>query len=81
MRIVVRSSNNRNITLCLPTGLALNPVLAVAMPKIMLRSGVEMNQRQALAVIKAINRYRRGHPDWKLVEAESSDGSYVEVTI
>lgn len=81
MKIVVRSAAAENVKLRLPSALALNPVSALFLPKLLKRSGLAIDRKQAQLLVKAINQYRHSHPDWKLVEVESADGEYVEVTI
>lgn len=81
MRIVVNSPGCRRVNLRLPSGLALNPVTAMFLPGIMKQNGVTLTRKQALTMVRAINRYRRRHPDWKLVEVKSSGGAYVEIVI
>lgn len=81
MRIIVNSPGCKRINFRLPSGLALNPVTAMFLPGIMKQNGVALTRKQALAIVRAINQYRRRHPDWKLVEVESTSGEYVEIVI
>ena len=81
MRIIVSSPGSKRIDLRLPSGLALNPVTAMFLPGAMKQNGVEITRKQALAMVRAINQYRRAHPDWKLVEVEGIGGEYVEIVI
>ncbi len=34
-----------------------------------------------LAFARLLNRYRRSHPEWVLVEVESADGDYVKIKL
>jgi len=81
MKIIVHSSGSQKINLRLPSGLALNPVSALFLPKIMEQNGIHMTRKQAFIMVKTINRYRRSHPDWNLVEVQAATGAYVKITI
>lgn len=81
MKIVVRSPGERGLHLWIPSGLALNPVGAMFLPKVMEQNGMELDRKQALALVRAINRYRRRHPDWVLVEVQGAGGEYVQVKL
>ena len=43
--------------------------------------GIDISKEQAVVFVKALNRYRRKHPEWVLVEVESSNGEYVKVKL
>ena len=81
MKIVVRSQENRDILVQLPTGLILNPISALLLPKALQENGIVASRAQALALVRAINRYRRSHPGWVLVEVEGADGDYINITV
>jgi hypothetical protein len=81
MRVIVNSPGSKRIRIWLPSGLVFNPVAAMLLPGIMKQNGLEITREQALAMVRAINRYRRRHPDWKLVEVEGATGEYVKVTL
>lgn len=81
MKIVVRSHENRDLHVQLPTGLILNPVSALFLPKALQKNGMGVSRAQALALVRAINRYRRSHPGWVLVEVEGADGDYINITV
>ena len=81
MRIIVKSKEGPNIWLPLPSGLLLNPLTARLAPKYLKDHGVHITSQQAVTFIKTLNRYRRKHRDWVLVEVESADGDYVKIKI
>lgn len=81
MRVVVNSPGCKRIRIWLPSGLVFNPVAAMFLPGVVKQNGIEITREQALAMVRVINRYRRRHPDWKLVEVESATGDYVLVTL
>ena len=81
MKIAVHNDGGRDIDLRLPTGLIVNPVSAMMLPKVLEEKGIAASRAQALALVRAINRYRRSHPGWVLVEVESADGSHVKITM
>lgn len=81
MRIVVNSPDCKRIRIWLPSGLIFNPISAMLLPGILKQNGLEITREQALAMVRAINRYRRRHPKWTLVEVEDATGEYVKVTL
>ena len=81
MRIVVTSKDGRNIRLPIPSGLVLNRFAAGFAPKYLKECGINITKEQAVAFIKERNRYRRKHPEWVLVEVQSSDGEYVKIKL
>ena len=81
MRIVVKSNEGPNLWLPIPSGLVLNRFVAGFAPKYLREYGLNITKEQAISFIKELNRYRRKHPEWVLVEAESSDGEYVKVKL
>lgn len=80
MRIRVKDENT-NLRLLLPTGLFLNRVTAVLAPGLLKKQGVTIERKQAVAFVKALNRYRRSHKDWVLVEVHSKDGAHVKIKL
>ena len=81
MRIVVKSNKGPNIWLPIPSGLVLNRFVAGIAPRYLKDHGINITKEQAVAFIVALNRYRRKHPDWVLVEVQSSDGDYVKIKL
>ena len=45
------------------------------------KRGVKISRSQMQALIKALNHYRRNHPDWVLAEVSGAKGEYVIVKI
>ena len=80
MKIIVKESNC-NIRLRLPTGLILNRWSTAALCREAERHGVKISRSQMQALIKALNHYRRNHPDWVLAEVSGAKGEYVIVKI
>ena len=81
MKIVVTTNEGPNIRLPIPSGLVLTRFVAGFAPKYLKEYGLNITKEQAIAFIKELNRYRRKHPEWVLVEVESSDGEYVKVKL
>ena len=81
MKILVNSPGQKGIRLHFPTVLGLNPIAALFLPKIFRQNGTAITRKQALAMVRAINRYRRSHPAWKLVEVRSTNGNHVDIVL
>lgn len=81
MKIVVKSNEGPNIWLPIPSGLVLNRFVAGFVPKYLKGYGLDITKEQAILFVKALNQYRRIHPEWVLAEVQSSDGEYVKVKL
>ena len=81
MRIVVKSSDGKKIWLPIPSGLVFNPLTACFAPKFLKEQGIEITRAQAIAFVKELNRYRRKHPKWVLMEVERAEGDYVKIKL
>ena len=81
MKIVVKSNEGPNIWLPIPSGLVLNRFVAGFAPKYQKGYGLYITKEQAILFVKALNQYRRKHPEWVLAEVQSLDGEYVKVKL
>lgn len=81
MRIVVKSNERPNIQLPIPTGLVLNRFAARFVSRYLKDYGINISKEQTITFIKALNQYRRKHPNWVLLEVQSSDGEYVKIKL
>lgn len=81
MKIVVITNEGPNIRLPIPSGLVLNRFVAGFAPKYLKEYGIDITKEQAVLFVKALNQYRRKHPEWVLAEVQSSDGEYVKVKL
>lgn len=81
MHIFVKSVDYRDIHLCLPSRLLLNPVGALPAPRFLKKNGMEITYAQALKLASTLNRYRKKHPEWVVIEAQTNDGASVEIKI
>ena len=81
MKIVVKSNERPNIWLPIPSGLVLNRFVAGFVPKYLKGYGLDITKEQAILFVKALNQYRRKHPEWVLAEVQSADGEYVKVKL
>lgn len=79
MRIIVKGETNFKFVF--PTGLILNRVTAMLVPYIAHEDDITLTRAQAIAMVKAINYYRRRHKDWKLIEVHDANGEYVEIKL
>ncbi|MBE6608570.1 MAG: hypothetical protein E7633_08445 [Ruminococcaceae bacterium] len=81
MRIVVKNDGHKNIVLRIPTGFLTGNLSALLVCRILRKKGVYIPFRHMRFLMNAINKYRRRHKDWNLVEINSSDGDYIQVKI
>lgn len=81
MKIVVKSNDEPNLWLPIPSGLVLNRFTAKFVSKHLKKYGFDITKEQAIRIIDELNRFRRSHPDWVFVEVQSSDGDYVEIKL
>lgn len=81
MRIVVKSDEGPNLWLPFPSCLVFNRFAAGFASKYLKKYGLDITKKQAVYFVKALNRYRRRHPQWVLVEVTGADGEYVKVKL
>lgn len=81
MKIIVREKQGRTFSLTIPTGLMLNRATAFLLPGVLEMKGITLARKQTMRMIQAIRACRRSCPGWKLMEVESGDGSYVEISL
>lgn len=82
MRIVVEKAGGRRVDIAFPSRLILNSLTAaLAAPILSRRAGARIPISAAAKMAREINRMRRRHPDWYLVEADSADGDKVRIKL
>ena len=81
MKIVVKSNDGPNLWLPIPSGLVLNRFVAGVAPQYLKEYGLDITKEQAVLFVKALNKYRRRHPQWVLVEVQSAEGEYVKIKL
>ena len=81
MKIVVTTKEGPNIWLPIPSGLVLNRFVGGFAARRLKEYGLNITKEQVVMFVKAINRYRHKHPEWVLVEVESSSGEYVKIKL
>ena len=81
MLIKVRSQDGPNLTIPIPTGLFCNRLTAGIAAKVMAQNGWNATPEQMARFFRIARRYKRKHPDWAMVEVESSTGDYVYVKL
>ena len=81
MLIKVRSQDGPNLTIPIPTGLLCNRLTVGFAAKMMEQNGMHATPEQMVRFFRAVRRYKRKHPDWVMVEVESSNGDYVYVKL
>ena len=81
MKILVKEHGGHTIRLVFLSGLVLNSLSARFLPKYLEEQGIHITREQALMFIKELNRFRKSHRDWKLVEVQDADGEIVEIRL
>ena len=81
MKILVKERGGHTIRLVFPSGLVLYSLSARFLPKYLEEQGIHITREQALMFIKELNRFRKSHRDWKLVEVQDADGEIVEIRL
>lgn len=81
MEIIVSKETNPGIHLRLPTVFLLNGLTAKIVCGFLDDKGVSIPRSQMNVLFRELERYRKKHPDWKLVEVVSADGEHVEIVI
>lgn len=82
MQIRIKDPDGPNLWIPLPTGLIFNRFTAgIAAKAASEHGGVAISPKQLRALFRAVKAYKKAHPDWVLVEVESSDGQYVRVKL
>lgn len=80
MLVKIRSGQ-AGFTLPLPTALVLNPLTARGLSALLKQKGVDLTAAQAARLVKALNRYRKTHPEWCLVDAITASGEQILVKL
>ena len=81
MIVKVRAKDGPNLTIPIPTGLLCNRLTAGFSAKMMEQNGVHATPEQMVRFFRTARQYKRKHPDWVMVEVESSTGDYVFVKL
>ena len=80
MFIKVRSDDIK-LWIPVPLGLVFNDLTAAFLPKFMEQNGISMTPEQARKLMRGIRKCRRRHRGLTLVEAQTSTGQYVKITL
>lgn len=86
MKIVIKSSEGKNIKLVLPTRLMLNGCTASLSAWLINRTateeaGIIIDAKSLRLLMKEINRMKKKYPDLLLVDVESKDGEKIQITL
>ena len=81
MRINITQSSGDIIRLRLPHGLVLNGLSATLFSAKLKKADVNLSGKQLRILFRAIRKYKREHPEWKLIEVQSQDGDTVEIVL
>ena len=81
MIVKVRAKDGPNLTIPIPTSLLCSRLTAGFSAKMMAQNGVNATPEQMVRFFRAARQYKRKHPDWIMVEVETSTGDYVYVKL
>ena len=81
MRIKVTDGASFRLNLPLPNGLVLNRFTAGFACRAMEENGIHITRSQMVCLIHAVKAYKRNHPEWVLVDVQSSHGESVYIKI
>ena len=81
MIIKIRSTDGPNLFIPIPTGLFCNRFTAGFAAKMMAQNGLNATPEQMIRFFRTARQYKKRHPDWVMVEVESSTGDYVFVKL
>ena len=81
MRVIIHENADEHHDIKIPTGLALNRVTTGILSKFLQTNGVNIEKKQLFELIKAAKKYKKNHPDWKLVEVDDSGGEHIEIIL
>ena len=81
MIVKVRAKDGPNLTIPIPTSQLCNRLTAGFSAKMMEQNGVHATPEQMIRFFRTARQYKRKHPDWVMVEVETSTGDYVFVKL
>ena len=64
-----------------PTGLVFNYFTAGILCRKLKKCGLHLTRKQIVVCIREINRYKKSHAEWSIVEFEGKDGDCVKIKI
>lgn len=79
MKIHIKDNGRNSFQLCLPSVLVLNPLSARLIARRLRKQDLPISGKQAATFSKALNRYRRLHPDWLLVDVQKHGGTQLTI--
>jgi len=81
MQITVRGYGGKQIRLRLPSGLAMNRLSAGLFSASLRDKQIAVSGRQLSLLFSAARKYKKSHPEWKLVEVQARNGDSVEIIL
>ena len=81
MRIEIRRPNREPFIIHLPTGIFLNRASAHIFAASFRKKGLTLSDEQLFRFLKAVKAYKQTHGGWTLVDAVSSDGNSVHISV
>ena len=81
MKIEIRQKDDHAIRISLPSGFVFGGFSTRIIAKRMSKYGLNLTGKQATALMKSLNRYRRAHPDQPLLECHEAEGNSIRIQL
>ena len=79
MIVKIRCQQGPRLLIPIPIGLFCNRLTVGIAAKAMEQNGITATPAQMMKLFRTIRRCKRKHPDWVMVEVQSSNGDYIYV--
>jgi len=81
MRIFITKADQKALRLHLPTGLILSRLSAACLSVSLKKKNTNISGKQLYTLFRAVKKYKKTHPQWKLVDGQTSDGEYFQIVL
>ena len=81
MKIVIKEGNKTKLWIGIPSCLLFNRVSAAIIHSKMKKEGKNIKTKDLVKFFKALNKYRRRHRDWVIVDILSSENDSVKIKL
>ena len=81
MKIQIKEAGGHKFCLPIPTDAVFGHITAAFLPRALKDEDISITRKQAYRLIRELRRYKKSHPDWVLVDIESTNGDTVKITV